>query len=285
MTKDKDTKNRLISALLTLLLGGAIVTTLVVSNLHYEYPPKDASMMQKMQDPIEFGGDEYVDIQDLLAQADGASANEDDMEQEETEENATEQPSEQPAEAESGQNELEDQGTVNEPPQPSVSTNKDSPMKEPVQPKKTTKPQTESSVNATETKRKGNNNSNTPKNTTPEKTASQKKAERDVVFNNGGGGNGEGSVNATLEGFGNGYTLEKFPKEPCKGNPGETVIVLVEVGIDGNVVEGSAKIVGGTNKNEETRQKCLKFARGSRFRIPKNTTLSKTGKIIYTIKK
>ena len=65
---DKDNKSKLLSALLTLLLGAGIVATLFVTSLNYEYPPKDA-LLQQLQEPIEFGGEdeEFVEFEELLA--------------------------------------------------------------------------------------------------------------------------------------------------------------------------------------------------------------------------
>lgn len=297
MTRDNENKNRLLSALITLLLGGAIVTTLVVSNLHYEYPPKDekAKMMQNMQDPIEFGGDEYVDIQDLLAQNNDGGAEADEPAAPEEESATTEETTEDTSEPESGQNELEDQGTVNEPPQSSVTTTDDSPMKDKTQPKKDTKPQAESNVAATETKRKGETKSNKTTNTPPEKTASQKKAEKIVQFNNGNGsknssgGNANGNNGtASITGISGlqGYTEEDFKKGACPG-PG-TVKLKVSVGSDGSitpleVIEVRLK----ENDTEERRARassiCKGLAKKSKFRVPKGTASARTGYITYTI--
>ena len=296
MTRDNENKNRLLSALLTLLLGGAIVTTLVVSNLHYEYPPKDEKAKMMQNEPIEFGGDEYVDIQDLLAQNNDGGTEADEPAPQEEESATTEETNDDSSEPESGQNELENQGTVNEPPQPSVSSNQESPAKEQVQPKKDTKPQAESTTTATDTKRKGEKESTKTKNTDT-KTESQIEAEQRVQFNNGNGsqntsgGNANGTVGKPSVGGGLvGYTLESFPDNvPCPG-PG-TVEVQVTVNSDGKIYK--AKVTGGTLKNRVTEKKwdkackiCRGLALRSKFSVPKNLPPGVdigTGTLTYTV--
>lgn len=111
MAKDteKDNKSKLLAALLTLLLGAGIVATLFVTSLHYDYPPKEA-LLQQMQEPIEFGGEdeEFVEFEQMLANANEESA-------EPGEPIEEEQPTQDNPPQEAGQHELDNQGAVDEP--------------------------------------------------------------------------------------------------------------------------------------------------------------------------
>lgn len=284
MAKDneKDNRSKLLSALLTLLLGAGIVATLFVTSLHYDYPPKDA-LLQQMQEPIEFGGEdeEFVEFEEMLANADDESA-------EIGEPIEEEQPTEDNPPQETGQNEMDNQGTVNEPPQPPVATKAESPMKVPEQPKKDTKPQKESTPEATKTKTKGENKPQTPP-TNNQKSEAQKKAEQQMnnAFNKGNNGNAPGSNpngtmgKPTIGGGLGGYTAENFPTAPSPG-PG-TVVVQVVVSPTGKV--SKATVTGGTLKgNARACEICRGLALRSTFKVPKNTAVERTGTLTYTVK-
>lgn len=279
---DKDHKSKLLSALLTLLLGGGIVGTLLVTSLNYEYPPKDA-LLQQLQDPIEFGGEdeEFVQFEEMLANADDESA-------EQGEPIEEEQPTEDNPPQETGQNEMENQGTVNEPPQPPVATKAESPMKVPEQPKKETKPQKESTPEAPKTKTKGENKPQNPP-TNNQKSEAQKKAEQQMsnAFNKGNNGNASGNNpngamgKPAIGGGLGGYTEESFPTASCPG-PG-TVVVQVVVSPTGTVTK--ATVTGGSLKgNSRACEICRGLAMRSRFRVPKNIAVERKGTLTYTVK-
>ena len=286
MTKDNDNndnKNKLLALLLTLLLGGGIVATLLVTSLNYEYPPKDA-LLQQLQDPIEFGAEdeEFVEFEEMLANAADESA-------EPGEPVEQEQPTEDNPLQEAGQNDLENQGTVNEPPQPPVATKNESPMQVPEQPKKDTKPQKETTTPTVTPKPKsqGENKPQTPP-TTSQKSEAQKKAEEQMKGmkqgNNGNasGNNPNGAMGKPTIGGGlGGYTEESFPTDTCPG-PG-TVVVQVVVSPTGAVTK--ARVTGGSLKgNARACEICRRLALRSRFRVPKNTAVERKGTLTYTVK-
>ena len=135
MAKNNDNRNRFLSALITLLLGAGILALLFFTSLHYEYPPKDAKLQDLLQDTIIFGG-ELVELGDLpeLDNSQDLAANGEEMSQ--TNEADVEQTQD------AGQDDLQDQGIINEPPKPQVATSQqESPMKVKEQPPK--KPQAE----------------------------------------------------------------------------------------------------------------------------------------------
>ena len=300
---DKDNKSKLLSALLTLLLGAGIVATLFVTSLNYEYPPKEA-LLQQLQEPIEFGGEdeEFVEFEELLA----ADANNDPAEPGEQIEQ--EVPTDEAPPQEAGQNELENQGTVNEPPQPPVTTKNESPMKVQVpdivlsvgrlqwqaEPDEI-RPIPDAAEAAlkpedTKTKTKGETKPQPPtpptNNTKPE---SQKKAPNAVenAFSKGNNGSAASSnTNGTMSkpsiggGLG-GYTEANFPTAPCPG-PG-TVVMQVVVSSTGKVTK--ATVIGGTlRSNSRACEICRGLAMRSSFRVPKNTMVERTGTLTYTVK-
>ena len=281
MAKDKDNKSKLLSALITLLMGCGIVAIMLFTGLHYVYPPKDADMQQKLQEPIEFGGEEFVEIEELLAEANTEPGElGEEIEQEESSEDNT-------AQVQDGQNDLQDQGAVNDPPKPPVSTKNDSPMKVKEQPPKDTKPQTKTQTPpVTDPKKKGETTTTT-KNTNT-KTESQKKADEAMnnAFKKGNNGNTTGNnPNGTtgkpsIGGLA-GYSAENFPTAPCPG-PG-TVVVSVVVSPTGKVTK--ANVTGGSLKsNARACEICRGLALRSTFRVPKNTAVEQAGTLTYTVR-
>ncbi|MBR5119105.1 MAG: hypothetical protein IK100_10730 [Muribaculaceae bacterium] len=283
MAKDNDNKSKLLSALITLLLGGGIVGTLLVTSLNYEYPPKDA-LLQQLQEPIDFGAEdeEFVEFEEMLADANNEPADPGMQIEEEL-------PTEQNPAQEAGQNEMENQGAVNEPPQPPVATKSESPMKVPEPaPKKETKPQKETAPEAPKPKSKGETKPETPP-TNNSKPEAPKKAPNAVenAFNKGNNGGTPGSnTNGTMSkpsiggGLG-GYTEANFPTAPCPG-PG-TVVMQVVVSSTGKVTK--ATVVGGTlRSNSRACDICRGLALRSTFRVPKNTMVERTGTLTYTVK-
>lgn len=281
MAKDNNNNIKLLSVLITLLMGGGIVTIMFFSRLYYEYPPKDADLLQKLQEPIEFGGEEFVEIEDLLAEVNTEPGElGEEIEQEESSQDIT-------AQVQDGQNDLQDKGAVNEPPQPPVSTKNDSPMKVKEQPPKDTKPQTKTQTPpVTDPKKKGDNTTSTTNTNT--KTESQKKADDAMnnAFKKGNNGNTTGSnPNGTtgkpsIGGLA-GYSAENFPTAPSPG-PG-TVVVSVVVSPTGKVVK--ATVTGGSLKgNARACEICRGLALRSTFKVPKNTAVERTGTLTYTVK-
>ena len=100
MASNNDNRNKLLSALITLLLGAGIVALLLFTSLHYNYPPLDGEQdLQLLQDTIMFGG-EYVEMGDFL------EPQSDDMLAQNSQDAAQEQPSENNEQEAIGQNNL-----------------------------------------------------------------------------------------------------------------------------------------------------------------------------------
>lgn len=283
---DKDNKSKLLSALLTLLLGAGIVATLFVTSLNYEYPPREA-LLQQLQDPVEFGGEdeEFVEFEELLADASNEQA-------EPGEQIEQDLPTDEAPQQEAGQNDLENQGAVNEPPQPPVAAKAESPMKVQQQPKKDTKPQKETPLAETPQPKPKSKGETKPAPATPTnntKPESPKKAPNAVenAFNKGNnGGAASSNANGTMGkpsiggGLG-GYTEANFPTAPCPG-PG-TVVMQVVVSSTGKVTK--ATVIGGTlRSNSRACEICRSLAMRSSFRVPKNTMVERTGTLTYTVK-
>lgn len=295
MAKNNDNRNKALSALITLLLGVATVGLLLFTSLHYEYPPKDADMQQLLQDSIIFGGEEYVELGDLLEPVPDMdlAANGEETPQE------SEAQNDEPQEV--GQNDLKDQGAIDEPPRPQVQTKtQESPMKVKEQPPK--KPQAEKKTEQQQPVKPQKKAD--PKEQTATKKADQPKPATPTAPNNevnnrvknafgssGGTGAGkQGSPNGTpgastvgRPGVGGleGYTLEYFPTSQCPG-PG-TVVVRVTVSPTGAV--SKATVVGGSlRSNQKACNICLGLANKSRFRVPKGQNIERSGTLTYSIK-
>ena len=296
MANNNDNRNKLLSALITLLLGAGIVALLIFTSLHYNYPPKDGEQLtQLLQDTIMFGG-EYVDFGDFL-------------EEQVDDQLAAAQPT-QPQESESpnnepqvGQNDLSDNGQFDESPQQHVTNNaQESPMKvQQQQPKKQPAEKKTEQPQPNQPPKKQGNPNNQPANkttqqpTTPSAPANSSSEANDRVKNafaknnsgSGKQGNPDGTAGADKSvgkpGVGGleGYTIAHFPTAKCPG-PG-TVVVRVTVGTNGAVT--SARVVSGSLAgNERARNICLSLARQSRFSVPKGQAVEKTGTLTYTIR-
>lgn len=292
MIKDNENKNRLLAALLTLLIGGGIVTTLIVTKLNSASDSNDSDINKITADIIDFGieDEEFVEFEDMIAEAEGAEELDEQNEQT-MQETTSEQITDQAPSQEAGQNELENQGTVNDPPLPPVSSSKESPMKVDKQPEKKIKPQSESKPDATETKKKGENTNTKTNNNTTNTTPPQNKNVAEVAnaFNkmnsgnstaeNANGNNGTAGV-TNVSGLPGDYQGH-FAKAPCPG-PG-TVVVKVSVSSTGQI--SNARVIGGTLKNNKRACNiCVGLALKSRFGVPKNTTVDREGTITYTVK-
>ena len=112
---EKDNKSKLLAALITLLLGGGIVALLLLTSLHYTYPPADGEQeAQLLQDTIMFGG-EYVDFGDFEELLSDEPASIEDEAEQQDDESTNNEPQQV------GQNDLTDNGQLDEQPQPPVS--------------------------------------------------------------------------------------------------------------------------------------------------------------------
>lgn len=291
MANNNDNINKALSLLLTLLMGAGIVALLLFTSLHYDYPPKDAELQQLLQDSIVFGGEEYVALGDLLE-----PVNSDDLAPngEDTPENeAVDDDSPQDV----GQNDLKDQGSIDEPPKPQVARTQESPMK--VKEQQPKKPQAEKK---TEQPAPAQKKANPKEQTAPKKTENPKPATpappseasnriKNAFGNKGGSGSGKqgspnGSENSSTvgrPGVGglDGYTLAYFPTAKCPG-PG-TVVVRVTVSPTGHV--SNATVTGGSlRSNSRACGICLNLARQSRFSVPKGQNIERSGTLTYTIR-
>ena len=272
MAKNNDNRNRFLSALITLLLGAGILALLFFTSLHYEYPPKDAKLQDLLQDTIIFGG-ELVELGDLpeLDNSQDLAANGEEMSQ--TNEADVEQTQD------AGQDDLQDQGVINEPPKPQVATSQqESPMKVKEQPPKQKKAaaQPQPAKKAEDPKPATNTAANNRVKNAFGKNIGTATGKAGVP----GGADTGGTAGAPGVGGLDGYTLEYFPRAKCPS--AGTVRIRVTVSPTGNVK--SASIVGGTVTDSRTRDICLGLARQSRFRVPKGQSIERTGTLTYTIR-
>lgn len=293
-SNNNDNKSKLLSAIITLLLGAGIVALLLFTSLHYNYPPLDGEKeAQLLQDTIMFGG-EYVDFGDFEDLLNDEPASVEAPSEQQDDESTNDEPQQV------GQNDLKDNGSYDEQPQPQVSNKvQESPMKVQEQPpkklpaeKKTEQPKPEEKP-----QKKGESKpqpatkkTEQPKSTAPTNSEADNKMKK-VFGNSAGKGEGkQGNPNGTpgaekavgKPGVGglDGYTLEYFPKAMCPG-PG-TVVVRVTVSPTGAVTK--ATVIGGTMTNERARNICLGLAGQSRFRVPVGQTIERTGTLTYTIR-
>lgn len=293
-SNNNDNRSKLLSAIITLLLGAGIVALLLFTSLHYNYPPLDGEKeAQLLQDTIMFGG-EYVDFGDFEDLLNDEPASVEAPSEQQDDESTNDEPQQV------GQNDLKDNGSYDEQPQPQVSNKvQESPMKVQEQPpkklpaeKKTEQPKPEEKP-----QKKGESKpqpatkkTEQPKSTAPTNSEADNKMKRAFGNSNGNGEGKQGNPNGTLgaekavgkPGVGglDGYTLEYFPKAMCPG-PG-TVVVRVTVSPTGAVTK--ATVIGGTMTNERARNICLGLAGQSRFRVPVGQTIERTGTLTYTIR-
>ncbi|MBQ3323283.1 MAG: hypothetical protein IJG81_00380 [Muribaculaceae bacterium] len=292
-SNNNDNRSKLLSAIITLLLGAGIVALLLFTSLHYNYPPLDGEKeAQLLQDTIMFGG-EYVDFGDFEDLLNDEPASVEAPSEQQDDESTNDEPQQV------GQNDLKDNGSYDEQPQPQVSNKvQESPMKVQEQPskrlpaeKKTEQPKPEEKP-----QKKGESKpqpatkkTEQPKSTAPTNSEADNKMKK-AFGNSAGKGEGkQGNPNGTSgaeksvgkPGVGglDGYTLEHFPTSKCPG-PG-TVVVRVTVSPTGAVTK--ATVIGGTMTNERARNICLGLARQSRFRVPKGQAIERTGTLTYTI--
>lgn len=293
-SNNNDNRSKLLSAIITLLLGAGIVALLLFTSLHYNYPPLDGEKeAQLLQDTIMFGG-EYVDFGDFEDLLNDEPASVEAPSEQQDDESTNDEPQQV------GQNDLKDNGSYDEQPQPQVSNKvQESPMKVQEQPpkklpaeKKTEQPKPEEKP-----QKKGESKpqpatkkTEQPKSTAPTISEADNKMKK-AFGNSAGKGEGkQGNPNGTSgaekavgkPGVGglDGYTLEYFPKAMCPG-PG-TVVVRVTVSPTGAVTK--ATVIGGTMTNERARNICLGLAGQSRFRVPVGQTIERTGTLTYTIR-
>ncbi len=296
-SKNNENKNKALSALITLLIGAGIVAVLLLTSLHYRYPPLDGTLeAQLLQDTIMFGG-EYVDLGDFIEEQldDQQAAIAEPAQQQETETQNNE-----PQQV--GQNDLKDNGSHEEAPQQQVTSTQESPMKVPTQqpkklqaetkteqPKQPEKPQKQGEPKQQSTPKKTENPNTTSTTSTPSSEADNR-MQKAFGKTNGSGSGKQGNPDGTpggekkagkpgIGGGLDGYTIASFPTAPCPG-PG-TVVVRVTVSPTGAVTKAS--IAGGNITNQRARDICLDLARRSRFSVPKGQTIERTGTLTYNI--
>lgn len=294
-SNNNDNRSKLLSAIITLLLGAGIVALLLFTSLHYNYPPLDGEKeAQLLQDTIMFGG-EYVDFGDFEDLLNDEPASVEAPSEQQDDESTNDEPQQV------GQNDLKDNGSYDEQPQPQVSNKvQESPMKVQEQPPKKLpaekkveqpKPQPKPEKKGEPKPQPATKKAEQPKaKAAPVNSEADNKMKRVFGNSNGNGEGKQGNPNGTpgaekavgKPGVGglDGYTLEYFPKAMCPG-PG-TVVVRVTVSPTGAVTK--ATVIGGTMTNERARNICLGLAGQSRFRVPVGQTIERTGTLTYTIR-
>ena len=284
MAKNNENKNKRYAAIITLLLGLCIVELLMLTSMKYNRLDDDEQSQQLLQDSIVFGGEEYIALGDFLepvASDDMAPNGEQSLMESDAQENLQQ----------TGQSDLQDQGSVNEPPKQQVTTNRQSPMNVPAQTNK--RPQGQSNTNQSgNPQRRGNPTNQASKPTNKPSSSSSHSSRRvDNAFgaSNGSGQGKQGNPNGSNDGKSvgrpgisglDGYTLEYFPTATCPG-PG-TVVIRVTVSPTGNV--RSATVTGGTlRSNQRACNICLGLAKQSRFKVPKGQSIERTGTLTYKV--
>lgn len=283
MAKNNENRNKRHAAIITLLLGLGIVEMLMLTSMKYNRLAEDEQSQQLLQDSIVFGGEEYIALGDFLepvASDDMAPNGEQALMESDAQENLQQ----------TGQNDLQDQGVVNEPPKQQVTTNRQSPMNVPAQTNK--RPQGQTNTNQSGNPQRRGNPTNQASKPTNKPSSSNSGLSGRVNFggNNGSGQGKQGNPNGSNEGGSvgrpgvsglDGYTLEDFPTATCPG-PG-TVVIRVTVSPTGNV--RSASVIGGTLRyNQRACDICKGLALKSRFRVPKGQNIERTGTLTYKVK-
>lgn len=282
MAKNNENRNKRHAAIITLLLGLGIVEMLMLTSMKYNRLAEDEQSQQLLQDSIVFGGEEYIALGDFLepvASDDMAPNGEQALMESDAQENLQQ----------SGQNDLQNQGAVNEPPKQQVTTNRQSPMNVPAQTNK--RPQGQTNTNQSGNPQRRGNPTNQASKPTNKPSSSNSGLSGRVNFggNNGSGQGKQGNPNGSNEGGSvgrpgvsglDGYTLEDFPTATCPG-PG-TVVIRVTVSPTGNV--RSASVIGGTLRyNQRACDICKGLALKSRFRVPKGQNIERTGTLTYKV--
>jgi len=287
MAEKKEKNYKWLAAIITLLLGVGIVELLMFTSMRYNLKASQSDDTDKLlQDSIVFGGEEYIALGDLLEPiASDELAPNGDQTQQQSDATADDQPQL------TGQNDLTDQGAIDEPPKQQVTAQRQSPMQVQQQPPK--KPQAQAKTNAPATKpqkqgpaREQASSSTRP---TPSPSAASSRVSNAFGKKNGNGQGAQGSPSGTagekavgrpgVSGL-DGYTLEHFPTSTCPG-PG-TVVIRVTVSPTGSVIR--ANVTGGSlRSNQRACNICLNLAHKSRFRVPKNTNVERTGTLTYKI--
>lgn len=252
---NENNKNNIIAIAVTVTLHVALILILVFSYLHYSFQPLQEE--PKTED-ITFLGGEYVMLGDALANADNVEQAEPEPEPEKVEKEPV-----------SSDNDMKNSGPAGEEAKPTVSSEKESPMK-------------------VEKKKK-----ETPKKTGPtkeeleeqERIKAEKEAKRktnskvqNAFGKSGTSGSGKlGSPNGNsntgartgapgISGL-NGYTLANWgrPSSPVEGK----VVIRVRVNSRGKVIAANYSSGSGTAaSNMAVRRSCEAAARQSSFSVP-----------------
>ena len=272
---DKESRNRILAAIITLLLLCITVGILVSCRLHYEYPPKDAELVDLKQDSIMFGG-EYV----MLGNTPEPS--ESDQMDNEMPENAETVETEPNVEGD----DLEDAGEPAKQAPPVVTAKAESPMKVKEKPKEE-KPKKTGPANETpkttdkQTKVKRGNDA-APKNDRVKDAFGKSSGKGSGKQGSTSGNSNQGAV-AGKPGIGglDGYTLEYWGRPHSRWTG--SVTVRVRVNTRGKVIDARATSGKGEAwSHPEVRRSCEQESLKSAFSVPKSTTTEGIGYITWT---
>lgn len=263
-------KNKIIAIIVTVAFHALLLLVLVLSCLHYQWPPKDAEPLRpEQEDEIMFGG-EFVQLGNVAAPTQSEMAEAEPAEAEKT------APEPQPQ----GE-ELRNSGEAQDRPKEVVTSKEPSPMK--VKAKEKTPEKPKGAVKSEPTAQ--------DKQKAAEEAQKRKIASRMKFGSASGSGAGQagqpdgnsasGAISGRpgVGGLG-GYTLASWgrPSSPAEG----TITITVKVNSRGNVV--SASYAGGSGaaaSNSAVRKSCIAAARQSSFSVPKNTTTDAVGTITW----
>lgn len=260
MANEKNNDSILLSALLTLLLGGGIVVVLFLTSLHYKYPPEDA-LLQQLQEPIEFGGEDegYVQFEEMLAAADQPAEADETIDQE--------QPTEDNLAQEVGQD-LNNQGSADVQQQSNITTNDNSTAI--------------SQNNSNQNSQSNNNNNNTTHQGNSNSTTNTNNNQNTGSGGNGKNKTGEGTVEVHVSDGLKGLK-GNFAKGKCVG-PGY-VKLKVEINTSNGKITNpelvKTDITG--DKRDKAISTCQEFAKKSNFAVEPGKVLPPTGTITYII--
>ena len=255
---NEEKRNNIIAIAATALLHVALLLILVFSYLNYTFVPLEDE--PDKQEDITFLGGEYVMLGDAMTSADN-------VEQAEAPEPEPEKVAEKPV---ASDNDLKNSGSAGEEPKPTVSSQKESPMKvekkKPETPKKTGSTKEELAEQERikaekEAKRKTNNKVQNAFGKSGKTSGSGKEGSP-----NGNSNTGARTGAPGVSGL-KGYTLANWgrPSSPVEGK----VVIKVRVNSRGKVIAANYSSGSGTAaSNMAVRRSCEAAARQSSFSVP-----------------
>lgn len=267
-------RNRLVAAIITLLLLAGALWVLLSTYLRYEYPPDNAELFTELrQDSILFGG-EYVMLGDTPEP----------QESEQTMEETPEQADKVDTEPNVEGDDLEDNGEPAKQTKPLVTTPKESPMKVKEKPReepKKTGPakETPKTTDKQEKVKRGENVAPKPDPTAGKFGKGKTQGSGKQGNPNGNAAHGDITGKPGTEGL-VGYTAEHWGRPHSKWTG--TVKLKVVVNARGNIT--SATVVGGSGEaysHQEVRDYCKYETLKSRFSVPKNRTTDGVGYVTW----